>query len=86
MKKIKRHHKVKSNRRRKIRRSSSRRQGGLDIDLGARPSKKSVHIVVNSTGVKVYGEGEWLSPEKHSRECDISIQEGYWTKAKSSRD
>ncbi|MGQ9632575.1 MAG: IS5 family transposase, partial [bacterium] len=37
----------------------SRRQGGLDIDLGARPSKKSVHIVVDSTGVKVYGEGEW---------------------------
>lgn len=37
----------------------SRRQGLLDIDLSVRPSDRSVHIVVDSTGVKVYGEGEW---------------------------
>jgi hypothetical protein len=52
----------------------SKRQGDLDVDLsggdggsGAEPTKEeeataegeSMHLVIDSTGLKVYGEGEW---------------------------
>lgn len=37
----------------------SRRQKGLPIDLGVQSSKKPRHLVVDSTGLKLYGEGEW---------------------------
>jgi hypothetical protein len=38
----------------------SRREGSLNIDIGARldPSKRHV-LVVDATGLKVFGEGEW---------------------------
>lgn len=37
-----------------------RREAGLDVDLGARydPTKKHV-LIVDATGLKVFGEGEW---------------------------
>jgi IS5 family transposase len=37
----------------------SRRVAGLDIDLQYLASKKAVDIVIDATGLKVYGEGEW---------------------------
>lgn len=37
----------------------SRRLSGLRIDLGAKDLADQLHVVVDSTGVKVYGEGEW---------------------------
>lgn len=41
----------------------SRRAGELSVDLCAKSSKgdspESRHIVIDSTGLKVYGEGEW---------------------------
>ncbi|MEL6171560.1 MAG: IS5 family transposase, partial [Pseudomonadota bacterium] len=37
----------------------SRRKGQLQVTLPVVPSSASVHLVVDSTGVKVYGEGEW---------------------------
>jgi hypothetical protein len=37
----------------------SRRMSGLEIELPLLPSKKARHIVCDSTGLKVYGEGEW---------------------------
>ena len=37
----------------------SRRQGRLTIDLGAIPSGEPIHLLVDSTGLKVFGEGEW---------------------------
>ena len=37
----------------------SRRKGRLSIALPVVPKSGSVHLVVDSTGVKVYGEGEW---------------------------
>ena len=30
-----------------------------------RPTKQSVHLVVDATGVKVYGEGEWKVRQQH---------------------
>lgn len=36
-----------------------RRQSGLDVALPVRPADKARHIVVDSTGLKVFGEGEW---------------------------
>lgn len=41
----------------------SRREAGLDVDLSARydPSKKRV-LIVDATGLKVFGEGEWKVP------------------------
>lgn len=37
----------------------SRRLGKLEVELPVVPKAKAVHVVVDSTGVKVYGEGEW---------------------------
>ncbi len=37
----------------------SRRKGKLEIVLPVIPKQGQVHLVVDSTGVKVYGEGEW---------------------------
>lgn len=37
----------------------SRRQQTLDVQLPKRKPGEGVHVVVDSTGVKVFGEGEW---------------------------
>lgn len=37
----------------------SRRLGKLSVELPVVPTEKAVYVVVDSTGVKVYGEGEW---------------------------
>jgi hypothetical protein len=37
----------------------SRRRKALEVELPRRPKAESLHLVVDSTGVKVYGEGEW---------------------------
>lgn len=37
----------------------SRRQKGLTVDLPVHPSDQPRHIAVDSTGLKLYGEGEW---------------------------
>jgi hypothetical protein len=36
-----------------------RRQGALQVDLAVRHTSEPVHVVVDSTGAKVFGEGEW---------------------------
>lgn len=36
-----------------------RRRKRLAVSLGATPSNQRRHLVVDSTGVKIYGEGEW---------------------------
>ena len=37
----------------------SRRQGSLAVVLPTQCPDKPMHLVVDSTGLKVYGEGEW---------------------------
>jgi len=37
----------------------SRRQKELDIEIKPQPSQGPVHLVIDSTGLKIYGEGEW---------------------------
>lgn len=37
----------------------SRRMGKVEVELPVTPSQGAIHVVVDSTGVKVYGEGEW---------------------------
>ncbi len=37
----------------------SRRMGKLEVDIPVMPQTGARHVVVDSTGVKVYGEGEW---------------------------
>lgn len=37
----------------------SRRLGKLNIEIPVIPATEAIHLVVDSTGVKVYGEGEW---------------------------
>lgn len=41
-----------------------RRQKTLDIALGGRPSSEGLHLLVDSTGIKMMGEGEWKT-RKH---------------------
>jgi hypothetical protein len=36
-----------------------RRRGGLQVRLPRHLSKEAVHVVVDATGLKVFGEGEW---------------------------
>jgi len=38
----------------------SRRPCDLSIDLGGALSSEPLHVAIDSTGLKVYGEGEWL--------------------------
>lgn len=37
----------------------SRRSASLEVPLGALPKKGAIDIAIDSTGLKVYGEGEW---------------------------
>jgi IS5 family transposase len=37
----------------------SRRMGKVAVEMPVTPSRGGIHVVVDSTGVKVYGEGEW---------------------------
>ena len=37
----------------------SRRQAGLTVDWPLQPKDQPLHLVVDATGLKVYGEGEW---------------------------
>ena len=37
----------------------SRRMAGVEVGLPVKPSQKPRHLVIDSTGLKVYGEGEW---------------------------
>ena len=37
----------------------SKRQGDLDINLPTSSKTPPIHLVIDSTGLKVYGEGEW---------------------------
>ena len=41
-----------------------RRQKGLSVDLGGRSSSGGLHLLVDSTGIKMMGEGEWKT-RKH---------------------
>lgn len=36
-----------------------RRQGGLEVSLPRQRQGKALHVVVDATGLEVYGEGEW---------------------------
>jgi hypothetical protein len=37
----------------------SRRMGKVEVEMPVVPTTGAIHVVVDSTGVKVYGEGEW---------------------------
>jgi len=37
----------------------SKRGGTLPVTISVRSSNEPIHLVVDSTGIKVYGEGEW---------------------------
>lgn len=37
----------------------SRRLGSLDVELSVIPKAEARHVVIDATGIKIYGEGEW---------------------------
>lgn len=43
-----------------------RRQGHLEVDLGQPPTGRALHVVVDATGLKVFGQGEWQA-RQHGR-------------------
>ena len=51
----------------------SRRQGALAVGLSNKPTDSPMHLVVDSTGLKVYGEGEW------------KVRQHGWTKRRTWR-
>jgi len=51
----------------------SRRQGNLAVMLPTQRTHTSMHLVVDSTGLKVYGEGEW------------KVRQHGWTKRRTWR-
>jgi hypothetical protein len=59
----------------------SRRMAGIEVELPLVPSKKARHIVVDSTGLKVYGEGEWkvrthgVSKRRTWRKLHLAVDE-----------
>ena len=59
----------------------SRRKHGLTVSLPVVPRSGAVHLVVDSTGIKVYGEGEWktrqhgISKHRTWRKLHLGIDE-----------
>jgi hypothetical protein len=59
----------------------SRRLGQLSVELPVVPKEGARHVVVDSTGVKVYGEGEWktrqhgVSKRRTWRKLHLGIDE-----------
>jgi hypothetical protein len=59
----------------------SRRLAKLPVELPVVPKAASVHVVVDSTGVKVYGEGEWktrqhgISKRRTWRKLHLGVDE-----------
>lgn len=59
----------------------SRRKGKLTVTLPVVPKTGAVHLVVDSTGIKVYGEGEWktrqhgVSKRRTWRKLHLGIDE-----------
>jgi hypothetical protein len=59
----------------------SRRVGQLSIELPVVPKEGDRHVVVDSTGVKVYGEGEWktrqhgVSKRRTWRKLHVGVDE-----------
>ena len=45
----------------------SRRSTGLDVKLSAMDSKKPTHLIVDSTGLSIVGEGEWAAAKHGGR-------------------
>ena len=39
----------------------SRRNTGLRVALGAHVSKKPIHLIIDSTGLSIVGEGQWAA-------------------------
>ena len=60
----------------------SRRLNKLSVELPVVPKGKAVHMVVDSTGVKVYGEGEWkvrthgVGKRRTWRKLHLGVDEG----------
>lgn len=60
----------------------SRRLSKLSVELPVVPKDKAVHVVVDSTGVKVYGEGEWkvrihgVGKRRTWRKLHLGVDEG----------
>lgn len=59
----------------------SRRMGKLSVELPVVPKSGAKHVVVDSTGVKVYGEGEWktrqhgISKRRTWRKLHLGVDE-----------
>ena len=59
----------------------SRRMGKLQVVLPVVPKEQAVHVVVDSTGVKVYGKGEWktrqhgISKRRTWRKLHLGVDE-----------
>jgi hypothetical protein len=45
----------------------SRRSSMLDVDLGVLRTKKPMHLIIDSTGLSIVGEGEWASAKHGGR-------------------
>lgn len=58
-----------------------KRSRGIEIDLSSTPADEPKHIVLDSTGLKVYGEGEWkvrqhgYSKRRTWRKLHLSVDE-----------
>lgn len=62
----------------------SRRRSQLEIELPMRPTSEVRHLVIDSTGVKVYGEGEWkvrqhgVSKRRTWRKLHVCMDAATW--------
>ena len=59
----------------------SRRLKRLDVELPVKPTSGQRHVVIDSTGIKVYGEGEWktrqhgISKRRTWRKLHLAVDE-----------
>lgn len=51
----------------------SRRQKHRSVTTGAQPTTAGLHLLVNSTGIKMLGEGEWNAQKKSMGPAIVDI-------------
>ncbi|WOI33826.1 IS5 family transposase [Tritonibacter scottomollicae] len=56
----------------------SRRQKALDVTIPYRGSKGALHLLVDSTGINVEGEGEWHTRKHPSHTCKHMLPGNGW--------
>ena len=64
----------------------SRRRSGPPVHAHGRSGTGELHLIVDSTGLKLRGAGEWLFEKHRDREAPFLAQTPYWDRRRQRRN